>query len=284
MDTYVLPTFGQMAIDEIKRDHCQKLFNSLQRGMKVSSVRRIKIVFSSVMNLAEADEKITRNPVRLVKLPPDESPEKTALTFTDLAKLYRAASDRFMPPFLLCSCAGGLRVGEACAVTRAHLTADDILKVRNQITQHKGGAAISKTLKTPQTKRDIPLPAGLADAIRNCNQVSGIYISSDSRGGYLLPKNFVRLLQETCDAASVDRVSPHELRHTFISLMENELEAPTAIVAALAGKKDSRVTAGYSHAHREQMKKWLSVYWQRLKQEAEKLAVSQKNETQEQSA
>lgn len=35
-----------------------------------------------------------------------------------------------------------------------------------------------------------------------------------------------RLRKAACEKAEVPLVSPHKLRHTFISLMDNEVEAP----------------------------------------------------------
>ena len=89
MDDYVRPTFGLWKLRDITRSDAQRFFNGLIGTLKPSSLRRVKIVFSGVMNLAEADEQIAKNPVRPVKLPPDEDTEKTALTYDELGRLIR---------------------------------------------------------------------------------------------------------------------------------------------------------------------------------------------------
>ncbi|MBX3114396.1 MAG: hypothetical protein KF836_07495 [Fimbriimonadaceae bacterium] len=58
-------------------------------------------------------------------------------------------------------------------------------------------------------------------------------------------------------------VGPHALRHTFISLLENEHECPPSIVAELSGKAKQGNTANYSHAHMEQKRKWMQMLWDR---------------------
>jgi integrase len=272
MDGYVLPEFGNVDLCEIDRKSAQRFFNRLLGLMKVSSVRKIRIVFSGVMNLAEDDELISRNPVRKVRLPAAEKPDKKALTFEQLWTLLEHAQPRAVPVILLegfCS----LRLGESVAVTRAHLP-NGVLQVRQQALQLTGGCRILDKLKNPQSERDIPLPAPLLDRLLNAGQVSGIYVCSDSKGGYLTPNNATRELAEACERAGLghyeDRsgkqafipmVTPHELRHTFISLMENEIEAPPAIVACLAGKSYGGPNKGYSHTHRKQLERWMQKFW-----------------------
>lgn len=169
-----------------------------------------------------------------------------------------------------------MRIGEACAPSWAEVEGNT-LKVRHQILQPKGGAIRTAKLKTPQSRRDIPMPKEMMDRLRNAGQVSGIYITSDSKGGYLTPNNATRELTEACERAGlgnyierkgkkvfVPLVSPHELRHTFTSLMENELEAPPAIVACLLGRKYEGLNAGYSHTHEKQLAKWMEKYWVRM--------------------
>jgi len=199
-----------------------------------------------------------------------------ALTFEQLAKVFVAAKPEVQVVILLSGCAAGLRIGEACGVTRLHLTSDDVLHIRQQVLQGKGGARISKRLKTVQSQRDLPLPDELAEWIRDHSQ-GRFYLAGTSKNRFQLPNNVSEDLARACAKAKVATITPHELRHTFISLMENEIEAP-AVVAALAGKQDSRVTAGYSHTHQEQLRKWLKVHFQRFKKAVEEVCVSNKLE------
>lgn len=264
MDGYVLPAFGKKPITEIKRPELQKFFNGLLRGMETSSARKVKIVLSGVMNLALADEKITVNPCPFVKLPPDEKPEKIALTFDQLGRVYVHAKPEIKVYLLISACGGGLRVGEVCGTSRLMLTSDNVLHVRQQILQLKGGAKPTKKLKTPATRRDIPYPAELADEIRE--QSGGrFYLCGTARNKFQLPNNITKNLKKACEDAKVPVITPHETRHTFISLMENVLRTPDAMVAAIVGKEDKRVTGGYSHAHETEIRKELSVYYSAFK-------------------
>lgn len=266
MDKYVIPEFGDRKIGDISRAELQGFFNRLK--METSSKRRIKIVLGCVFNLAEDDE-ICKSPVRRVRLPMDRKPDKTALTFEQLWTLLENAQPRAIPVILLGGFCG-LRIGEICGSSRADFS-KNVFRLRWQVRQEKGGCERTNELKTPQSERDIPLPPVLMERLFNAGQVSGIYLASDSKGGYLTPNNATRELAEACKRAELGKwegekfiplVSPHELRHTFISLMENELEAPPRIVACLAGRKYNGPNAGYSHTHETQLLRWMTRYWE----------------------
>lgn len=262
MDRYVLPEFGQAHLADIRRADLQVFFNRLGKSLGPSSLAKVRIVLSGVFRLAVADELLAANPATFVRLPQPPPPRKTALTFAELGALVEAAGPLARPFVLLAGCCG-LRLGEAVGVTRHALSRAGVLTVSQQVQQHKGGCVVKDTLKTGHSRREVPLPAGLLDALLSCGQVSGVWVCSDSLGGYIRPKNVARELRRACLEAGVPIVSPHELRHTFISLMDNELEAPRTVVMALAGHSPQTTTDGYSHVRVEQKLRWMERYWAR---------------------
>ncbi len=263
MDRFVIPEFGHRDIRELKRPELQLFFNKIGNGLKPSSTKRVKIVLSGIMRVALGDELITTNPVTLVRLPQPDPVDKRALTFDQLRTLLDHAGPLIKPFIILAGCTG-LRLGEAVGVTRVAISKDGVLSVRQQVQQHKGGCVISPKLKTDQSRRDIPLPKAMLEALLDCGQVSDIWICSDSVGGYVKPKNITRELKIACAKAEIPVVSPHELRHTFISLMDNEVEAPRTVVMALAGHAAQSTTDGYSHVKSEQKKRWMERFWNQM--------------------
>jgi integrase len=260
MDRYVLPDLGHRDLRELKRPELQLFFNKIGKDLKISSVAKIKIVLGGVFRLALADDVIQNNPVSFVRLPEQDRVRKTTLSHIELRKLIEAAGPLVRPFVILAGCAG-LRLGEAIGVTRGAISKAGVLSVRQQVQQFKGGCVTSEKLKTDHSYRDIPLPAGLREALFGCNQVSGIWVCSDSKGGYVRPKNVTRELNAACVLAEIPVVTPHELRHTFISLMDNEIEAPRTVVMALAGHAAQSTTDGYSHVKSEQKLRWMERYW-----------------------
>lgn len=263
MDRHIAPELGHRDLRELKRGELQLFFNGLGRELKASSVAKVKIVLGGIFRLAMADEVIQSNPVEFVRLPEQDRVEKTVLSLEDLRKLIECAGPLCKPFVLLAGCAG-LRLGEAVGVTRTAISKDRVLTVRQQVQQLKGGCTVSQKLKTEHSYREIPLPKDLYDALLGCGQVSGIWVCSDSKGGYVKPKNITRELKAACLKAEVPVLSPHELRHTFISLMDNEIEAPRTVVMALAGHSPQSTTDGYSHVKREQKLRWMERLWDQV--------------------
>ena len=263
MDKYVLPSLGEKNLHELKRAELQQFFNRLAPKLKASSLQRVKIVLSGVLRLALADELIPTNPVAFIRLPAPDPVRKTALTLLELRTLIEASGPLVKPFVILAGCAG-LRLGEAVGVTRAAINRDGVLSVRQQVQQLKGGCTTSTKLKTDHSRREIPLPPLMLGTLLSCNQVSDIWVCSDSQGGYVRPKNITRELKAACKRAEIPPVSPHELRHTFISLMDNELEAPRTVVMALAGHAAQTTTDGYSHVKNEQKLRWMEKLWNQV--------------------
>lgn len=263
MDGYIAPELGHRDLRELKRAELQLFFNKIGQSLKTSSVAKIKIVLGGIFRLAMADEVILSNPVTFVRLPERDRVEKTALSLEDLKKLVDTAGPLIKPFVLLAGCAG-LRLGEAVGVTRAAISREGVLSVRQQVQQFKGGCIVSPKLKTEHSYREIPLPIGFREVLLDCSQVSGIWVCSDSKGGYVRPKNITRELRAACVKAEVPVVSPHELRHTFISLMDNEIEAPRTVVMALAGHSAQSTTDGYSHVKSEQKLRWMELLWDQM--------------------
>ncbi len=268
MDGYVLPAFGERDIRTIKRVDLQMFFNDVGKGLKTSSVAKMKIVLSGVFRLAMADELLLLNPCTFVRLPRADRVLKTALSMEEL-KLLLDSSHSPVKPFVILAGCCGLRLGEAVGVMRGAINRDGVLRVDQQVQQLKGGCTISTKLKTDHSYRDIPLPFSLRKSLLECGQVSDIWICSNSLGGYITPKNVSRELRTACQNAGIGIVTPHELRHTFISLMDNEVEAPRTVVMSLAGHAPQTTTDGYSHEKAEQKLRWMERFWAVLQESAE---------------
>jgi len=260
-DKFIGQRWGGVDLADITRRDVQLWFNSLVGEVANSSLKRIKIVFSNILNMAVEDDLIQVNPAALVRLPAAEEPDKRALTAVELAQFIEATPSHLLPTIIFCAC--GMRIGEACAPSRAELqTVYGVrgVKVEYQILQPKGGAVRTTKLKTPQSKRFIPLPAPWLDIIENHPRLTDIYLSENRDGGYLIPSNIQDDFKLIWKRAGIGKVTPHELRHTFISIMENELEAPAPIIAKLAGRKHAGSTAGYSHSTVKQLAKWMDKF------------------------
>jgi integrase len=262
MEKYVLPTFGETRLEDIDRKGAQAAFNNWSSKMKPSSLRRLRIVWSGVLNLAVDDEVIDRNPLTRIRMAETEDPEHVVLEPSQLWHLTTNCSNIIRPIVLLQGFVG-LRRGEACATTWTHMKGG-ILGVRQQVLQPKGGAEITTKLKTRQSKRDVPLPPEMIEALASCQQSSRTYVCSNDSGGFLTPRAAYSILARESVRLGLPKMGTHDLRHTFTSLMENEFEAPRRVVDAILGRAGSGTTDSYSHTFRSQLGRWMQTYWERV--------------------
>ncbi len=132
--------------------------------------------------------------------------------------------------------------------------------MEQQVLQTSRGAEISLKLKTPQRVRGIPLAKGMLEQLEG----DTVWVCSNSDGGHLLPRSVAKELKAACQVAGIPYVSPHDLRHTFISIMECELECPETIRREIVGHAAKTVHARYSHSRMDQKRKWMEKYWEHV--------------------
>ena len=262
MERYVLPEFGEVRLENIDRKCAQGAFNRWSSLMKPSSLKRLRIVWSGVMNLAVDDEVLTRNPLARIRIAEADEPEHVVLRPDQLWHLATNCAD-IVRPIVLLQGFVGLRRGEACGVTWTNMR-EGVLRVRQQVLQPKGGAEITTRLKTRQSKRDVPMPFEMVEMLRGCGQNSTTYVCSNDSGGFLTPRAAYSILARESVRLGLPKMGTHDLRHTFTSLMENEFEAPRRVVDAILGRAGSGTTDMYSHTVRSQLQRWMQTFWDRV--------------------
>ncbi len=102
------------------------------------------------------------------------------------------------------------------------------------------------------------------EVLQCCRLASKRWVCFDTKGDYFEPKNVARELKIACEKAGVKVVSPHDLRHTFISLMDNEVRAPRMVTMAIVGHPAKTMTDGYSHVTNQQIFEWLEKYMKQM--------------------
>lgn len=113
---------GMMKISEIKKIHCQRLFNEMiKRGRKKSTLNNMKSCLSLIFSEAQDDGAINRNPCQNIRFNDTGSrrreaiPDEQVMTFMNFIR--HDAEFQFYYPFFLVVFNLGLRVGEICGIT-----------------------------------------------------------------------------------------------------------------------------------------------------------------------
>jgi integrase len=235
---YAMPIWKKKRLSEIERADVRRLFMSMRREDKTTSViKKLRVALSALFETAIEDELIRHNPAKGVRIPAPLTEEALiderakALTRHDLAALLSQ-----MPPdwqlFFEFLTHTGLRISEAIGLTWRHIDLGENphVKVREQVYRGK-----RKALKTQKARRDIPLSSGMAARLEEVRAETdgrgGTPVFSSAIGTTLIPGKVAKrvlwpataaanlLLEGNGDEAEPFPVTFHTFRHTCASLL-----------------------------------------------------------------
>lgn len=244
-EKYIAPAFGDTALDAIERNALQRHFNNLKLSPR--SLKLVKHVLGAILRLAEEDGLVVKNVAKGVRLPRPQATKQKALIVDDLRTLLEYSAE--LREFVLLTGCAGLRMGEALGAGSNQMDGD-ILRIEQQVQRAKGGKSrIQTELKTKASYREIPIPFDLPKSVFFCPQK---------------PQQAQYQLRRLCTSVGQPVIGPHALRHTFITILEDELECPRRVVQALAGHAGREITDGYSRVSLESKRKWMELYWNHI--------------------
>jgi integrase len=215
---YVLPYLGQVRLSDLTRNHVQDLVDSiLAEDFNASTVRNAIMPLRVIYRRAVQRGDVAINPTHDLNMPAVRgkrdriaTPEKAAALIAALPADLRAVwSTAFY---------GGLRRGELRGLRWEHVDlAAGVIRVEAG-WDSKEGAILPKSRKG---QRRVPIPAGLRDSLTEHRMASW-------QDGYVFGRGPEKVfgatsLTERADRAwkeaGLDRLTLHEARHTYASLM-----------------------------------------------------------------
>jgi integrase len=183
-----------------------------------ATVRYVYRVFMLLLDAAVKDGLLYRNPGVGVRLPKVSASEKRFLTAQQVDDLADAAGSYRLVILTLAYC--GIRWGEMAALRVGKV--DPVrgrLEIDDAVTEVKGhlewGAPKS------HQRRSVPMPRFLADDLARhiAHKQPEDLVFVGIRGGVLRNLNFRRdVFDDAAEAAGLNGLTPHELRHTAASL------------------------------------------------------------------
>lgn len=229
--THVEPRWGSTRIADIKLGAVERWIADMGRtehdedgqvvkkGSGATVVIRAYGVLAGILDDAVKDGRIAKNPARGVENLPRKSKRRHKyLSADDVATLAREAGKHRALVLVLAYC--GLRWGEAIA-----LRVRDIDFLRRRITVHENAVQLVMTHAVGTTKGDkvrtVPVPAFVLEEIAKLCEGRGrddlVFPGPD--GGHLRrPVNRTGWFESAVKRAGIERVTPHDLRHTAASL------------------------------------------------------------------
>lgn len=183
----------------------------------------------AIMQQAEDDGKVARNPMARIKPPKPDTPEKEALTPGELQLFLNRVDglplDGRTVALYLMACLG-LRRGEACALMDADVR-DGLALVRFSVSEQTGKPDAPKSAAGVRT---LPIPPRLQEKIAIWREVrralgfeSSPTLACSTSGGVMLPQNLWRWWKSVRGTIGCDGMTLHQLRHSNLSMMARHM-------------------------------------------------------------
>lgn len=245
-----LKPLHNLKLKDITLIHIQEVLNTIE-GKALQ--RQMYILINSLLAKAKDSELIQKNVMKLVDKPKYKAKEKTALTRLQEKQFIENCKKHKSGNFFLISLYQGLRRGE-CRALKVNdidfenntLTIDESINPNTKIT----------TTKNEQSNRVMPLfkksKIILQELIKNKKQDELIFKIGINQ--------IDEALKEITKNIKIQHISPHILRHTFITRCQ-ELNIPLYVTQAWVGHERGSVvtTKIYTHLNEEINKKFTEI-------------------------
>lgn len=210
---HLVPEFGGQVADEIDEVRWQVWVDELAAsGLSRSRIASHVAVASAIYSWALAPSRrfVTRNPLRLVELPPNDERPRLRVAFADeAAQLLAALDPEDRIPYAIAMYAG-LRRSEIVRLEWPEVLDGEAIASRVLVAKSKSEAG---------TGRRPPIAAPLRVVLQEAWLRQG-----RPRAGRLLERSVMsgkvgRRATAAWDAAGLNRITLHECRHTYASLL-----------------------------------------------------------------
>lgn len=275
---------GSLVVSDIK----QWIADLLDADKSLTTVRKYANVVRKMLDVAVDDRLIHGNPARGATVPTtdrrtvveDKDAADDYLTPADLDALLTHVADEHTRRLVRFQSLTGLRIGEVCELRRKDIDNSDprgaVLTVRRSAVETKGGLVIGAT-KSGRARR-VPLSPEAAAVLRDALAVEqarlpklrratkgkqadvddinallsalldDVLVFRTSRGKQFRGSNVNRALTTACEAAGVDKVTTHAMRHAWASHAVASGVDYTRVANLLGHADSTLVSRVYAHA------------------------------------
>ena len=248
--------FGNRKLQSIKAMDVEQMLKKLQReGRSSSGLAQCRGMLYQIMNKAEANDLIAKNPVRYAEKMRHTGPvrEKAAFTSEEVARLMQELPYSKIGVSIRLMLGTGMRTQELIALESRHISEDgSMIQVCQAVNMVKGTVTVGQP-KSRDSYRTIPVPANLRWCATKLREGGRQFIWESPRnpGQPVNPSYFREQFRKALEAVpEVRRLTPHCCRHTYVSQMQ-ALGVDIATIQSIVGHADVDMTRHYLHVQDE---------------------------------
>lgn len=260
-ERYLIPDLGKKRLSALSARDLRLYFESMRRrDIGARTVGYVHATLRAALEDAVREELLDRNVAKLVRVPRPEKVDREPLTVDEVKTLLRHSRDDRLFALIAVLALLGLRRSEALGLTWTDVDLDaGWLQVRRGL-QRIDGRLTSMPTKTARSRRTIPLPGVIVEALirhQEAQEKERVelaekwpdlgYVFTTPIGTPIDPRNCTRIVQNACRDAGVRVVRLHDFRHGCVSVLLG-LGVPPRTAMDIAGHSTIEMTMNvYGH-------------------------------------
>lgn len=218
----------------------------------ISAERSKQKVYELLKTLFDVGKKhniIKNNIMEVIEKPKHQKEKGIALDSTEQIKFINYCKKYIYGDLFLITLYEGLRIGEILALTPNDIDLENKKLIINKSLNEKSEF---DTTKNYQSNRVIPIFDNALEILKKYKNTKNKRIFNFS---YSVPQKHIKII---CRELNIREISPHDLRHTFITNCKNK-QIPEHIIQTWVGHKIGSIVTStiYTHANEEDSKKYI---------------------------
>ena len=246
VDQHIAPLLGGILVAKLRPADVRRLVDELERkGLSPASIGHVITTLRVALNACVADRSIPDNPAARIRLPRVVHEPVRPLLAAEADAIVHATTGTWLGPLVRLLLGSGIRLGEACGLDQRDLMLDaGFIRIR-----------VSKT-----RIRAVPVSEDAVAALRDALAAAprrGLdepVFFGPRTGRRLVGGSASHALPDILEAAGLQRLAPHALRHGAATLMLAD-GVPMRVIAEQLGHSNPALTARtYAHVIPDQQR------------------------------
>ena len=243
--------FPHKKIRDIKPFDIEMMLKKLRRdGRSTSCLTQCRGMMYQIMNKAEANDLIRKNPVRFAEKMRYREPvkRKDAFTAEEVSILMERLPENRIGLSIRLMLGTGMRTQELLALEPRHIETDGShIRIEQAINMQKGTAVVGLP-KSRDSYRTIPVPQSLRWCAVALRQTEKKFVWEErKKDNPCNPSHFRDQFRKALEAIpEVPTLTPHSCRHTYVSQMQ-ALGVDLSTIQSIVGHADVDMTQHYLH-------------------------------------
>ena len=249
INTHIAPFFKNMKLTDIKPLNIERFISS-KAGFSHSTQSKLLITLNQIMNSAEINGLILKNPCKGVTAGGNKAQPVKPLSKKQQTVLCKTVFNTRAYHYILLCLYAGLRKEEALGLlwSNVHLGEFPHIDVRHAVKFDNDRPIHTNQLKSKAAYRSIPIPPVLADALAEAKKnPKSLFVIYAAQTKSVMSDSAYRRMWEQVQNKTPFRIYAHLLRHTYITeLCASGLDIKK--IQYLAGHDDVNTTLRiYTH-------------------------------------